>query len=87
MHNLTLLMALLTLPRLHNLNMHLDSEDTDEMLHKAAFHQDLYCWLRQNRYTEKERTSDGGNENHSVSLPIILIKIKVDQMLPSSYIS
>ena len=34
-----------------------------------------------------ERTSDGGNGNHSVSLPIILIKIKVDQMLPSSNIS
>ena len=34
-----------------------------------------------------ERTSDGGNGNHSVSLPIILIKIKVNQMLPSSYIS
>ena len=34
-----------------------------------------------------QRTSDGGNRNHSVSLPIILIKIKVDQMLPSSYIS
>ena len=33
------------------------------------------------------RTSDGGNGNHSVSLPIILIKIKVDKMLPSSYIS
>ena len=33
------------------------------------------------------RTSDGGNGNHSVSLPIILIKIKVNQMLPSSYIS
>ena len=33
------------------------------------------------------RTSDGGNVNHSVSLPIILIKIKVDQMIPSSYIS
>ena len=28
-----------------------------------------------------------GNGNHSVSLPIILIKIKVDQMLPSSYIT
>ena len=28
-----------------------------------------------------------GNGNHSVSLPIILIKIKVDQMLTSSYIS
>ena len=36
---------------------------------------------------EVQRTSDGGNGNHSVSLPIILIKIKVDQMLPSSYIS
>ena len=34
-----------------------------------------------------ERISDGGNGNHSVSLPIILIKIKVDQILPSSYIS
>ena len=34
-----------------------------------------------------QRTSYGGNGNHSVSLPIILIKIKVDQMLPSSYIS
>ena len=34
-----------------------------------------------------ERTSDGGNGNHSVSLPIILVKIKVDQMLSSSYIS
>ena len=33
------------------------------------------------------RTSDGGNGNHSVSLLIILVKIKVDQMLPSSYIS
>ena len=32
------------------------------------------------------RTSDGGNGNPSVSLPIILIKVKVDQMLPSSYI-
>ena len=34
-----------------------------------------------------KRTSDGGNGNHSVSLPIILIKIKVDQMLSFSYIS
>ena len=33
------------------------------------------------------RTSDGGIGNHSVSLPIILIKIKVVQMLPSSCIS
>ena len=34
-----------------------------------------------------ERTSDGGNGNHSVSLPIILIEINVNKMLPSSYIS
>ena len=34
-----------------------------------------------------QRTSDGGSRNYSVSLPIILLKIKVDQMLPSSYIS
>ena len=34
-----------------------------------------------------QRTSDGGNGNHSVLLPTILIKIKVNQMLPSSYIS
>ena len=33
------------------------------------------------------RTPDGGNGKHSVSLLIILIKIKVDLMLPSSYIS
>ena len=32
------------------------------------------------------RTSDGGNWNDTVSLPKILIKNKVDQMLPSSYI-
>ena len=38
-------------------------------------------------YVILSRTSDGGNGNHSVSLPIILIKMKVDQMLPSSYIS
>ena len=40
----------------------------------------VVCFLQQ-------RTPDGGNGNHSVLLPIILIKIKVDQMLPSSYIS
>ena len=33
------------------------------------------------------RTSGGGNGNQSVSLPIILIKIKIDQMHTSSYIS
>ena len=36
---------------------------------------------------DKLWTSDGGNGNHSVSLPIILIKIKVYKMLPYSYIS
>ena len=35
----------------------------------------------------RERTSDGGNGNHSVSLPIMLIKIQADQMLTYSYIS
>ena len=35
----------------------------------------------------RQRTSDGGNGNRSVSLPIILINIKVNQMLSSSYIS
>ena len=38
------------------------------------------------RYTS-QRTSDGGNGNHRVWLPIILTKIKGDQMLPSSYVS
>ena len=33
----------------------------------------------------KPRTYDGGNGNHNASLPLILLKIKVDQMLP--YIS
>ena len=36
----------------------------------------------------RQKTSDGGIGNHSASLPIILIKkIKVDQMLSSSYVS
>ena len=39
------------------------------------------------QFPTNKRTSDGGNGNHSVTLPIILIKMKVDQMLPSSYIS
>ena len=42
-----------------------------------------HCWTA----PILERTSDGGNGNHSVSLPIFLIKIKVNQMLPSSYIT
>ena len=50
----------------------------------------IYHLLNASCFSRKQinlRTSDGGNGNHSVSLPIILIKIKVDQMLPSSYIS
>ena len=39
------------------------------------------------KFRISERTSDGGNGNHSVLLPIILIKFKVNQMIPSSYIS
>ena len=31
-----------------------NSEDPDEMLHNAAFHQGLHCLLRQNRSSEKE---------------------------------
>ena len=31
-----------------------NSEDPDEMLHKAAFHQDLHRLLRQNQSSEKE---------------------------------
>ena len=48
-----------------------------------------FCQLILERINKRSigRTSDGGNGNHSVSLPIILIKMKVDQMLPSSYIS
>ena len=45
------------------------------------------CFVEATSYLLATRTSDGGNGNHSVSLPIILIKIKVDQMLPSSHIS
>ena len=52
--------------------------DPNKIPHYAAFHLCLNCL---------QRTSDGGNGNHSVSLPIISIKIKVDLMLPYSYIS
>ena len=34
-----------------------------------------------------QRTSDGGNGNHIVLLPTILMKNKVDLKFPSSYIS
>ena len=43
--------------------------------------------LKPQIWLKMARTSDGGNGNHSVLLPTILIKIKVNQMLPSSYIS
>ena len=46
----------------------------------------IFCKSDYLRVHSVLRTSDGGNGNHSVLLPIILIKIKVDQMLPSSYI-
>ena len=39
------------------------------------------------QYKVRIRTSDGGNGNHSVSLPIFLITIIVDQMLSASHIS
>ena len=42
-----------------------------------------FC-LEKSSVRKCKRTSDGGNRNHSVSLPIILIEIKGDQMLPSS---
>ena len=45
----------------------------------------FYCTQNVHHFIEK--TSNGGNGNHSISLPIILIKIKVDQIIPSSYIS
>ena len=54
---------------------------TDERTHTQTY-------VGSNTYAVMyERTSDGGNVNHGVALPIILIKNKVVQMLPSSYIS
>ena len=47
----------------------------------------MFTFDMQQNSTVRQRTSDGGNGNHSVSLPIILIKFKVNQMIPSSYIS
>ena len=44
------------------------------------------CWKSHVKAQFLKRTSDGGNGNHCVSLLIILIKIKVDQMLLFSYI-
>ena len=37
-----------------------NSEDPDEMQHKAAIHQDLHCLLRQIRSSEKEIQFGGG---------------------------
>ena len=40
-----------------------NSEDPDEMLHNAAFHQGLYYLLRQKTYSEKEKQFLFGNYN------------------------
>ena len=37
--------------------------------------------------TDEPRTSDGGNRSHNVSLPIILKKTKIGQILQDSCIS
>ena len=39
------------------------SEDPDEMLHNAAFHQDLHCLQRQNLSSENEIQIFGANDN------------------------
>ena len=44
----------------------------------------IYCFMYLPLLVGK-RTSDGGNVNHSVSMPIILIKVEAGQMLSSSY--
>ena len=36
------------------MNILVDSEDPDEMLHNVAFHQGLHYWLRQKQASEKE---------------------------------
>ena len=55
---------------------------------KGSFIDKWQRMYKNSKHTKQlqERTSDGSNGNHSVSLPIILLKIKIDQMLPSSYI-
>ena len=40
-----------------------NSEDTDEMLHNAAFHQGLHCLLRLKRSSDKTRKNFGVNSN------------------------
>ena len=56
---------------------------------KGSFIDKWQRMYKNSEHTEQlqERTSDGSDGNHSVSLPIILLKIKVNQMLSSSYIS
>ena len=54
---------------------------------RSVVHKIISMTRVKHMFFKYERTSDGGNGNRSVSLPIISIKIKVDQMLPSSYIS
>ena len=61
--------------------------DRAHRLYDAALLTRCYTQHGLRPYIDSERTSDGGNGNHSLPLPIILIKIKVDHMLPSSYIS
>ena len=46
-----------------------------------------YSLIQDFTFMEIQPQNAEGPGNHSVSLPIILIKIKVDQMLPFSYIS
>ena len=49
--------------------------------------QKCILWWIQYDETMLQYTSGSGNGNHSVSLTLILIKNKVGQTLPSSYIS
>ena len=58
----------------------------EEMPQNAASHSGLFCLLKGISF-KIERNSDSGNGSHNVSLPIILKRIKVSQMLRSSCIS
>ena len=62
------------------------AEEGIRFQHSRNFQAIQYC-LAIYIFLVEIRTSDGGNGNHSVSLPIILIKNEVDQKFPSSYIS
>ena len=56
-------------------------KESNQTNKQMSYTQDeLKCW-------RNGRSSDSGKGNHSVSLLIILIKIKVKQMLLSSYVS